>query len=112
MWIEGSAIRSDTCIGINWHYIIFPACLIVLEVVLLVATIERGRRAAWKGDWKSSPIPLLFAGPGGDGGGGITAQLEAGKMYKQSKLLDVQLCPDAKVSGAWRLEEVRRRAEV
>ncbi|KAI6382715.1 hypothetical protein MCOR25_000526 [Pyricularia grisea] len=104
----GTAWENDTCIGVRWQWISFPASLMLLEIMLLLATIERGRRSAWGGDWKSSSLPLLFNAPLNDRDMGAAKSLRVADMEERASLLKFKLVRDSQESqsGGWRLHKV------
>lgn len=104
----GVAWENDTCIGVRWQWISFPASLMLLEIMLLLATIERGRRSEWGGDWKSSSLPLLFNAPLNDRDMGAAKSLRVADMEERASLLKFKLARDLQESqsGGWRLHKV------
>ena len=41
-------------------FFIFPALILISEVVFLAVVIVSNHRSAWQGNWKDSALPLLF----------------------------------------------------
>ncbi|KAH8841994.1 hypothetical protein MCOR07_005222 [Pyricularia oryzae] len=106
--VAGTAWENDTCIGVRWEWISFPATLILLEITLLLATIDRGRRSEWGGDWKSSSLPLLFNAPLNDKDMGASKSLKVADMEERASLLKFKLVQDSHESPSegWRLHKV------
>ncbi|TLD24967.1 hypothetical protein PspLS_05592 [Pyricularia sp. CBS 133598] len=104
----GTVWENDTCIGVRWQWISFPASLMLLEIMLLLATIDRGRRSEWGGDRKSSSLPLLFNAPLHDEDKSATLVLLAAPMHERASLLKFKLMRDSHESqfGGWRLHKV------
>ncbi|KAI7923100.1 hypothetical protein M0657_005278 [Pyricularia oryzae] len=90
--VAGTAWENDTCIGIT----------------LLLATIDRGRRSEWGGDWKSSSLPLLFNAPLNDKDMGASKSLKVADMEERASLLKFKLVQDSHESPSegWRLHKV------
>ena len=67
-YVYGSAIRTETCIRVQWAWLAFPASLVLLTFAFLSATIWRTRKQRHdhssheRGAWKSSSLAVLFAG--------------------------------------------------
>lgn len=106
--VEGTAWENDTCIGVQWQWISFPVSLLMLEILLLLATIDRGRRCDWRGDWKSSPLPLLFNAPLHDGDIGAAKSLTVAEMEERASLLRIKMVQDPHEcpSEGWRLQKI------
>jgi hypothetical protein len=62
----GTAFKTQTCIQARSAWISFPASLVAFTIFFLGATMWRtrkhGRSKSYKGAWKSSSLPVLFAG--------------------------------------------------
>ena len=58
----GIALGSQTCIGIRWSWLSFPAALIVLTMIFLVITVLQISSSEVRQLWKSSSLVLLFHG--------------------------------------------------
>ncbi|KAI1405901.1 hypothetical protein F4819DRAFT_482049 [Hypoxylon fuscum] len=60
----GQVIQNAVCIRVNWAWITLPAVLAVATVVFFGLTVVH----VWRSGgpvWKSSPLALVFHGPGG-----------------------------------------------
>jgi hypothetical protein len=60
--VIGDAWRSDTCMAVRWPWLAYPAALLALTVVFLLATIVQSASYSRNWVWKSSPLALLFHG--------------------------------------------------
>ena len=60
--LNGEAQHTETCISVQWPWLAFPASLLVLSVVFLIATVLQSIKYSRKQMWKSSPLALLFHG--------------------------------------------------
>jgi hypothetical protein len=58
----GVVLQTDTCVSVQWPWLNFPAALLVLTLVFLLATIVQSRRHTNLHIWKGSPLALLFHG--------------------------------------------------
>ncbi|GJN70634.1 hypothetical protein PLICBS_004692 [Purpureocillium lilacinum] len=109
----GQSWKADTCIGVQWAFLSFPATLLVLEVLFFAGLVLAGRHSAWLGDWKSSALAPLFHGfarvdDGARGGtGGRAAPGSADGMLAAAKRIEVRLTDDG---GQWMLQATRRPA--
>lgn len=111
----GQSWKADTCIGVQWAFLSFPATLLVLEVLFFAGLVVAGRRSAWLEDWKSSALAPFFHGfarvddgaGGGGGGGGRAAPGSADGMLAAAKRIEVRLTDDG---GQWMLQATRRPA--
>lgn len=59
----GVTRRAQTCVRIQWAFIIYPAILVVLSLIFFASMVlqTRGTKTS-RHDWKSSPLALLFHG--------------------------------------------------
>ncbi|KAI0198824.1 hypothetical protein F4808DRAFT_472493 [Astrocystis sublimbata] len=58
---KGQVIMNSTCVSINWAWLSYPAALVGLATLFLVAILVRDARAPSSArPWKSSPLALLF----------------------------------------------------
>ncbi|KAH8674232.1 hypothetical protein BX600DRAFT_509418 [Xylariales sp. PMI_506] len=63
--IAGKEAHNETCISVQWQWLIFPIALVIMSMLFLVATIiesARQQRLSQIQIWKSSPQALLFSG--------------------------------------------------
>lgn len=60
----GQVLHYATCAQVAWAWIALPAVLTALTLLVLVATVVATARDQVP-VWKSSPLTLLFQGPGG-----------------------------------------------
>ncbi|KAK7946860.1 uncharacterized protein PG986_011181 [Apiospora aurea] len=68
----GTVYENQTCIVVSWGWIAFPAALVLLTLVFLALTVFESNRhttrlrtvaaQAGRKPWKSSALPLLWAG--------------------------------------------------
>jgi hypothetical protein len=58
----GSAYQTDTCVSVQWSWLSFPAALLILTLVFLIATIVQSRKHNNLHIWKGSPLALLYHG--------------------------------------------------
>jgi hypothetical protein len=60
---SGVVMHTQTCLGVRWVWLIFPAALVTLTLVffvlMVISTRPTGDRAKI---WKSSPLALIFHG--------------------------------------------------
>lgn len=54
--------QTTTCVRFDWKWLLLPALLVALSIVLLCVTIAQTVRHTRQQVWKSSPLPLLFHG--------------------------------------------------
>ena len=66
---RGTALHSETCVGVNWGWLALPAALVLLTLVFIVMTVIQSHRntrpgtaEAGREPWKSSSLPLLWCG--------------------------------------------------
>lgn len=66
---SGKAYKTDTCVRIEWVWLIFPAVLIVMTLALMVLLLHRQALSnKWQGDpltqhdYKTAVVPLLLHG--------------------------------------------------
>lgn len=100
----GTAIKTDTCIKVQWAWISFSSSLVVLTIIFLCLTIWKTRRTnrsgPTRGVWKSSALAVLFSGLQEE------VRKEHGELEKQSSMthcaekLEVSLEP---TESGWRL---------
>ena len=63
----GVVLRSETCVRLQWVFLIYPAVLVFLCIVFFASMIlkTQGTKSS-RHDWKSSPLALLFHGLDGE----------------------------------------------
>jgi hypothetical protein len=61
--VVGRSVRLQTCVHIQWHFLAYPAALVLLAIIFFISTliVTRGAETS-RYDWKSSPLALLFHG--------------------------------------------------
>lgn len=61
---QGLVSRDQTCLGVRWPWLVFPATLVLLTLAFFVAILieSRPRTVAGTPVWKSTPLALLFHG--------------------------------------------------
>ncbi|EON69778.1 hypothetical protein W97_09041 [Coniosporium apollinis CBS 100218] len=62
----GAIHQTTTCVRFDWKWLLLPALLVALSILLLCATIVQTVQHARQQVWKSSPLPLLFHGLSSD----------------------------------------------
>lgn len=61
--VSGQAQMVQSCLTVRWAWLSLPASLLGLQLVFLVATVAiSGSAKHWGGDWKDSPLALLYHG--------------------------------------------------
>lgn len=63
--VPGTAIQTTVCVHVDWPWLVFPAALVLLTVVLFVAVLVvagRSRVADGQPVWKSSALVAFFHG--------------------------------------------------
>lgn len=63
--VPGAAIETTVCVRVDWPWLVFPAALVLLTVVLFVAVlvvVGRSRVADGQPTWKSSALVAFFHG--------------------------------------------------
>lgn len=63
--VTGTAIQTTVCVRVDWPWLVFPAALVLLTVVLFVAVLVvagRSRVADGQPIWKSSALVAFFHG--------------------------------------------------
>jgi hypothetical protein len=58
----GVVMQTDTCVSVQWLWLIFPAALLLLTLVFLLATMALSIKYRNRHIWKGSPLALLFHG--------------------------------------------------
>jgi hypothetical protein len=58
----GLVFQTDTCVSVQWPWITFPAILLILTLVFLLATMAQSMKYTTRHIWKGSPLALLFHG--------------------------------------------------
>lgn len=89
--VLGTVFETQTCVGVNWLWLILPGALLLATLVFLVLAIFRswqytrpGGEQNGRGAWKSSALPLLWAGlPGSTADRGYDLG-DVGEMEKRS----------------------------
>lgn len=63
----GVVLRSETCVRLQWVFLIYPAVLVFLCIMFFASMIlkTQGTKSS-RHDWKSSPLALLFHGLDGE----------------------------------------------
>ena len=56
---QGQVFQVETCIKVQWPYLVLPAALVVLTLFFFAAMVVETRKSL---DWRSSPLALLFHG--------------------------------------------------
>ena len=64
--VRGDSWQTEVCIRVSWPWLSCPAVLLLATIVLLCSTIVHTMQHAAQPIWKSSPLPLLFHGLGGE----------------------------------------------
>ena len=59
---RGDAWHTQICISVKWPWLAYPAALLALTIVFLLATIVQSACHSRNQIWKSSPLALLFHG--------------------------------------------------
>jgi len=61
---EGAVFVTETCVGVHWLWLIYPASVTLLIILfflaMLLQTESGGERYAHTRGWKSSPLPLIY----------------------------------------------------
>ena len=65
----GSAFITQTCVGVRWGWLSFPAALVALTLLFMLTTMAISQHSTRMGTagymrtpWKSSSLPLLWCG--------------------------------------------------
>ena len=58
----GEVHSEQSCIRVQWLFIIYPAVLVVLALIFFIAMLFETSHGRMDLDWKSSPLALLFHG--------------------------------------------------
>ena len=59
----GTSFRNETCVHIQWVFLIYPAILVLLSLIFFFSMVLKTRGTTTsRNDWKSSPLVLLFHG--------------------------------------------------
>lgn len=62
-WVEGKVYKMETCVAVNWGWVIVPASLVLAAIEFLLLTIWASpSRKTQQGPWKSSSLAVLFHG--------------------------------------------------
>ncbi|KAK7948018.1 uncharacterized protein PG986_008904 [Apiospora aurea] len=57
----GTQLAVETCIHVQWPWLLFPAALNAMAVTTLVGTLGRSAKTkTWKGAWRSSSLAAMF----------------------------------------------------
>ena len=63
--VSGSATTAATCIAVRWEWLAFPAVVVTVTSMFLIATLlktELDKKDTTYRGWKSSVLPLVFHG--------------------------------------------------
>jgi hypothetical protein len=58
----GELHTEQSCIKVQWLFIIYPAVLVVLALIFFIAMLFETSHGRMDLDWKSSPLALIFHG--------------------------------------------------
>jgi hypothetical protein len=58
----GELHTEQSCIKVQWLFIIYPAVLVVLALIFFIAMVFETSHGRMDLDWKSSPLALIFHG--------------------------------------------------
>lgn len=111
--VVGEVWATSTCVRVQWAWLIYPAALIVLLVVFLVAAVWSLRVGGElvRQDYKTSVLPLMFHTVERQGGaaaaGGYMAMRGGGvetreEIDREAKLRVVL----GRTEGGWRFKEI------
>jgi hypothetical protein len=109
---KGIIVQTTTCTKFQWEWLLLPAILLAVTTFCLLYVVVRGVVGREKEPvWKSSVLPLLYAGPQlrsrRSGEGRSTSPDRIREMKKEAKSTAVKLTKNAE-DGRWRLVEVRQ----
>ncbi|KAK2756887.1 hypothetical protein CKAH01_17074 [Colletotrichum kahawae] len=95
-WASGTVKGMETCVYVEWGWIVYPAALLVLQAVFSVMVlagprITRSRGGLGDSAWKSSPLALLFHGLDGDVRREFADMTSVNQMNKVAQEVKVQL---------------------
>lgn len=89
---HGVVYANKVCVRFDWQWLMFPAVLIVIAALLLMAVILReGARDQQRPIWKSSILPLLFYGFPDGAVVGNQEPVDAEALFATAKSLSVHL---------------------
>jgi hypothetical protein len=81
----GLILPEQTCIRVHWAWLSYPATLVALTLIFLVAMVTETRRGEMKSyDWKSEPLALIFRRLDD----GAIPSTEAGQLFKRRDMQD------------------------
>lgn len=60
--VSGEMIENATCVSVRWGFIAFPAAIVLLTILFLIAVIIKMATDSEQvtTGWKSSPLPLVL----------------------------------------------------
>ncbi|KAH0428466.1 hypothetical protein CcaCcLH18_09024 [Colletotrichum camelliae] len=95
-WASGTVKGMETCVYVEWVWIVYPAALLILQAVFSVMVlagprITRSRGGLRDSAWKSSPLALLFHGLDGDVRREFGNMTSVNQMNKVAQEVKVQL---------------------
>ena len=99
---NGTVYIPETCIGVRWRWMAYPALLTVMVLVFVVTVIvETGWDDQDHHDWKTSALPVLFNGLEHRPSDSRDAVVTSSAMKSQASQIRVQL---GRTAEGWRLK--------
>ncbi|KAI5457931.1 hypothetical protein BGZ63DRAFT_392189 [Mariannaea sp. PMI_226] len=94
---NGTSYEVTTCVEVHWPWIVYPAVMLVLQLVFCSLMVLASRRTGQDEprvlvDWKSSPLAFLFHGLDGHLHRKLVHIDSVKEMDEVAKTTNVQLC--------------------
>lgn len=102
---NGTAVISDTCVAVDWYWILLPVSLVSLAVSYFVVTICLIARAEYQNMWKSSSVATLYHGLDPEIRSSLGSLASLQEMESAAQILSVQL---RDFGSGWRFTKVDR----
>jgi hypothetical protein len=78
--VAGEVLHYATCLSVQWSWIALPASLILCTLIIFITTFIVNAKLRLP-VWKSSPLALLFHGPGGYAWHGFSRSLDTESVH-------------------------------
>jgi hypothetical protein len=94
-WVQGKEFKIETCIAVQWSWVILPASLVLVSIEFLLLTIwSSPSRKSQQGPWKSSSLAVLFHGLDGRVRESCGDLPKRSEMWEKAEEVHVRLLSD------------------
>ena len=90
-WAYGKTLNMQTCVRVQWYWMIFPAAMVFLSTCFLAALVIRTFKGSHHSGWKSSALALLFCQVDFQNGELRAPLMKASEIYDISRSTQVKL---------------------